>query len=64
MGHQNNTNINYITLATNQLEEKIRAFEINVLLNSEEKHEASNQEKSFGSIYSQICIYLRINRNT
>jgi len=51
MGNQK-SNLNYITGATNELEEKIRRFEINVLLSKENNQD---YERSFGSIYSQIC---------
>lgn len=51
MGNQA-SNLNYIASATNELEDKIRNFEIDVLLKSNK----DQSEKSFSSIYSQICL--------
>jgi hypothetical protein len=52
----NTSNLNYISQSTNPLEEKIRLFEINSLLNINTDDKFSNEEKSFSSIYSRICI--------
>lgn len=52
MGNQK-SNLNYLSNATNELEEKIRRFEIDTLIHKEGSDK--NSEKSFGTIYSQIC---------
>lgn len=43
--------LNYISQATNDLEKEIRVFECAELLNNDK----ALRERSFGSIYSQIC---------
>ena len=47
----------YISHATNELEDKVRQFEIDVLINPVQanKDKSHHFEKGFSSIYSQIC---------